>query len=225
MPEERLALLRELERADEAVAAELAEVDELYAEVEELRGRALELGELLALLPERRAAAAETVREAELGLSEAGAAAEQAAVALAQAGEEELADARRRELAARDSLHVAERLAAAARGRSAELEARAEAAESETRALEGRAAELAGALARRPRLAGEAVGAPEPGPAGVAKWGTRTRAALLVARSQLAAERDAVVRQAHELAALVLGEALPPLGTREIVRRVESERA
>jgi len=35
MPErdERLALLRDLERADEAAAAELAELDELYAEV------------------------------------------------------------------------------------------------------------------------------------------------------------------------------------------------
>jgi hypothetical protein len=224
MPDERLALLRELERADEAVAAELAELDELYAAVEELRRRALELGDLLASLPERRAAAAAAVREAELGLAEARTSAERAAAALAQADQEELPDARRRELAARDSLHVAERRAAAARQRSADLEARDEAAEAETRALEAPAADIAAALARRPRLAGEAVGAPDPGTAGVAEWGTRARAALLVARSQLAAERDGVVRQAHELAALVLGEALPPLGTREIVRRVEGER-
>jgi hypothetical protein len=219
--DDRLALLRELERADAAVAAELAELDELYAAVEELRGRALELDELFASLPERRAAAAEAVRGAELSLAEARAAAEQAAATLEQAGEEQLADARRRELAAQDSLHVAERLAATARGSDAELEARAEAAESETRALEARAAELAEALARRPRLADEAVGAPGSGTAGVAEWGTRARAALLVARSQLAAERDAVVRQAHELGAAVLGEPLPPLGAREIVRRIE----
>ena len=221
MSDDRLDLLRELERADEAVAAELTEVDELYAAVEELRGRALELAELLASLPERRAAAAEAVRESELGLAEARAAAEQAAAALAQADEEHLAEARRRELAARDSLHVAERLAAAARREAADLEARAEAAESETRALEARAAELAEALARRPRLAGEAVGAPGTGTEGVAEWGTRARAALLVARSQLAAERDALVRQAHELAAAVLGEPLPPLGAHEVARRVD----
>ena len=59
----------------------------------------------------------------------------------------------------------------------------------------------------------------------MSEWGTRARAALLVARSQLAAERDAVVRQAHELAAVVLGEPLPPLGAREVVRHVEEQLA
>ena len=225
MPDDRLELLRELERADEAVAAELTEVDELYAAVEELRGRALELASCSLALPERRAAAAEAVREAELGVADARAEAERAAAELAQAGEEQLAEARRRELVARDSLHVAERLAAAARGQAAELEGRAQATTSEVRALESRAATLAEALARRPRLAGEAVGDPAPGTAGVAEWGTRARAALLVARSQLAAERDAVVRQAHELAAVVLGEPLPPLGAREVVRQVEEQLA
>ena len=225
MSDDRLDLLRELERADEAVAAELTEVDELYAAVEELRGGAAELGELLVSLPERRATTAAAVREAELGVTAAGTEAERAAAELAQAGEEQLVEARRRELAARDSLHVAERLAAAARGQAAELEGRAQAAESEVRTLETRAADLAEALARRPRLAGEAVGDPAPGTAGVSEWGTRARAALLVARSQLAAERDAIVRQAHELAAVVLGEPLPPLGAREVVRHVEEQLA
>jgi DNA repair exonuclease SbcCD ATPase subunit len=225
MSDDRLELLRELERADEAVAAELTEVDELYAAVEELRGRALELEDQLAALPERRAAAAEAVRAADLGVADARAAAERAAAELAQAGEEQLADARRHELAARDSLHVVERLAAAARGQEAELEERAQAAAGEIRTLETRAADLAEALARRPRLAGEAVGEPAPGTVGVSEWGTRARAALLVARSQLAAERDAIVRQAHELAAVVLGEPLPPLGAREVVRHVEEQLA
>jgi hypothetical protein len=65
------------------------------------------------------------------------------------------------------------------------------------------------------------VADPDAGTAGVAEWGTRARAALLVARSQVSAERDAVLRQANELGAAVLGEALPPLGAREVVRRVE----
>ena len=51
MSDDRLELLRELEQADEAVAAELTEVDELYAAVEELRGRALELAELHGCAP------------------------------------------------------------------------------------------------------------------------------------------------------------------------------
>ncbi|MET1009751.1 MAG: hypothetical protein ABWY96_06870 [Gaiellaceae bacterium] len=225
MPDDRLELLRELERADEAVAAELTEVDELYAAVEELRGRALGLADQLVALPERQATAAEAVREAELGVAAARREAERAAAEVAHAGEEQLAEARRRELVARDSLHVSERLAAAARSRAAELEGRAQAATSEIRALESRAGDLAEALARRPRVAGEAVGDPASGTAGVSEWGTRARAALLVARSQLAAERDAVVRQAHELAAVVLGEPLPPLGAREVVRQVEEQLA
>ena len=222
MTDDRLELLRELERADEAVAAELAEVDEQYAAVEELRRRALELAELTVVLPERRAAAAAAVREVEARLAEARATAEQHAAALAQASEDELPEARRLELVARDSLRVAERLAAEARAVAAELEARAKEIDAETSALEARAGELAAALARRPRLAGEASGAPGPGATGVAEWGTRARAALLVARSQLAVERDGVVRMAHEQAAVVLGEALPPLGTHEVVRRVEA---
>jgi hypothetical protein len=225
MAPDQLALLRELQRADEAFAAELVEVDELYAAVEDVRGRALELAGLLEALPERRAEAAEAVREAERRVAEAAGALEQAAAALAEAGEEQLPEARRQELAARDSLHVAERLADGARTAAAELETRAGSAEGESRALDARASELAEALARRPRLATEAVGAAEPGPARVAEWATRARAALLVARSQLASERDAVVRQTNELAAVVLGEPVPPLGAREIVRRVEARLA
>ena len=76
-------------------------------------------------------------------------------------------------------------------------------------------------LVGRPRLTGEAVADPGSGPGGVAEWGTRARAALLVARSQLVTERDAVVRQANELGTALLGEALPPLGTAAVARRVE----
>ena len=226
MPD-RLALPRELEQADEALAAELAEVDELYAAVEELRAQALELRAFVAGLPGERAAAAEAAGEADRALAEARAAADEAAAALAEAGKagdaDRLAEARRRQVAAQDSLHVAERRLEAARRHTAELEARAEAAESEIRALEARSAELAATLARRPRLADGAVSGPASGAAGVAEWGTSARAALLVARSQLTAERDAVVRQANELAAAVLGEPLPPLGTSEVVRRLEAD--
>ena len=47
MPDARLALLRELERADEAVAAELAETNKLSVEVDGLRAGALELDAFL----------------------------------------------------------------------------------------------------------------------------------------------------------------------------------
>jgi hypothetical protein len=48
------------------------------------------------------------------------------------------------------------------------------------------------------------------------------RAALLVARNQVAAERDALVRQANELAANAVGEpvaAMSAAGAAELLRR------
>jgi hypothetical protein len=227
MADGRVALLQELERADEVAAAELAEVDELRADVLDLRERALELGAFFTRLPAERTAAAEAAEEAVRALAAARVAAERAAEASARAegnaDAERVAEARRFEVRARDSLHMAERRAQSAREQMTDLEARAEAAERETAALEARARELAASLEPRPRLAYDAVGGPQQGAPGVAEWGTRARAALLVARSQVEAEREAVVRQANELGALVLGETLPPLGASAVARRVERE--
>lgn len=227
MADPRLALLHELERADGAVAAELAEADELSAEVDVLRSRALELDASLARLPEERALASEAVAEARRALDqgEAGVklAADEVARAETAADADRLAEARRFELRARDSLQMAKRRLESALKRAAELDAQADAAERESASLESRSAELAAALLARPRVSGEAVAAPGAGPAGVAEWGTRARAALLVARSQLTSEREAVVRQANELGASVLGEELPPLGTAAVAERVERE--
>ncbi len=64
---------------------------------------------------------------------------------------------------------------------------------------------------------------PGTGPQALADWGTQARAALLVARNQLATERDAVVRQALELGALLLGETLPQTSAAQVGRRVERE--
>jgi hypothetical protein len=118
---------------------------------------------------------------------------------------------------------MAERASASARERAARLDADSQAAERETAALERSARELSSRLAATSRLADEAVAPPEAGAMGVAEWGTRARAALLVGRSQLATERDAIVRQANELGAAVLGETLPPLGAAGIARRVQVE--
>ena len=99
MPDERLALLRELELADEAAAAELAELDELSRGVENLSAEALELTSFFASLPEARAAASAEIVEADRLLGEARAAAARAARELAAAegedSQERLAEARR----------------------------------------------------------------------------------------------------------------------------------
>lgn len=225
--DERLALLAELERADEAIGAELAELDELEAAANELKERALGLEELFARLPEEREAAAAAVQEAEQAVVEAQEALERAREVLAAAEKvgdpERLTEARRFEVRARDHLHILERKAASARERADELESRGDAAQLEAAELERRARELAEVLRSRPRLTEEAVAAPGPGPSGVAEWGTRVRAALLVARSQLASEKDALVRQAIELGTVLLGEEIPPVSAEAVARRVERE--
>jgi chromosome segregation ATPase len=225
--DERLALLAELERTDEATGTELAELDELAVVVAGLRKEAVELHELLARLPEAREAAAGAVDESEQALGEAKDALRRAEeeLAAAEAGDdpERVAAARRFEVRARDHLHIAERKAESARAHASELAAQADAAQAQAAELESRAGELADVLERRPRLTEDAVAAPGAEPAGVADWATRARAALLVARSQLAAERDAVVRQANELGAVLLGEEIPATSARAVARRVERE--
>ncbi|MGH3024613.1 MAG: hypothetical protein ACRDNI_13225 [Gaiellaceae bacterium] len=227
MADRRLAFLRELERADEAVAAVLTELEELYADCERVRTRALELEAFLARLPASREAAATAQAESRRAAEEARAtvqAAEEELRAADTAGDDEgIAAARRFVLRARDALGIAERRAAAAVEEVARLERETEAAAHEEGILSERSRELATALAERPRLATEAGAAPEPGLAGIADWGTRARAALLVARGQLAAERDAVVRQANELGTLVLGEPLTATSAAGVARRVERE--
>jgi chromosome segregation ATPase len=225
--DERLALLGELERTDEAIGAELTELDELDAAAETIRARAVELDDFFARLPEEREAAAAAVEEARQAGAEAQEALERAREVLAAAEKvgdrERLTEARRFEVRARDHLHIVERKATAAREHAADLESRGDQARLEAAKLEHHARELAEVLRNRPRLADDAVADPDAGPAGVAEWGTRVRAALLVARSQLAAEKDAVVRQAIELGTVLLGEEIPPVSAEAVVRRVERE--
>jgi hypothetical protein len=221
----RVVLIRELERADEEVAAVLAELDELYAATEAVRRQALGFRAFLAGLPDARAAAAGAVEETERAAAAASDAAERAAVELAAAEEaadaERLAASRRFHVRARDSLAVAERRRREAREGLERLEAEASEAEAEIPELHARAAELAGALRARPRLAAEAGAEPASGLEGIADWSGLARAALLVARSSLAADRDAVIRQANELGSLVLGEPLAPAAAATVARRVE----
>src|SRR6266540_2045664 len=79
--------------------------------------------------------------------------------------------------------------------------------------LAGRAAELA------PRV--RDVPPPAPGLEGASEWGSRARGALLVQHSGLADERDKLVREASELVASVLGEALLVTGVAGVRDRLE----
>jgi chromosome segregation ATPase len=226
MADRRLEILEDLERGEEEVAAEMAEIDELYAASEELREGALDLVAFLGALPDERAAAAAEIEEAARTLEEAAAAADQAEQELeaaeAAGDEERLAAARRFHIRARDAFGLAERRARDARTRGSELEAAAAAAEDQAKRLAAQAQDLAEALSRRPRVAVQSGAGPGADPAEIAEWGTQVRAALLIARSQVAAERDALVRQANELAAVAVGEpvaAMSAAGAADLLRR------
>jgi hypothetical protein len=149
--------------------------------------------------------------------------AEQELAAAEKARDQEvLAAARRFHIRTRDALHLAERRARTAEDQATELEGAAMAAEQHGKDLNARARELAETLARRPRVAVETEVRPDATPAQIAEWGTQARAALLVARSQVAVERDALVRQANELASNVVGEpvaAMSAAGAADLLRR------
>ncbi|MGH3029580.1 MAG: hypothetical protein ACRDNE_02220 [Gaiellaceae bacterium] len=225
MTDARLDLIRELEHADEEVAAVLAELDELYAATEAVRERALDLEGFFARVPAALAAAAEAVEKAERDVVTAEEAAERAAADLRAAegagDAERLAAARRFDVRARDSLAVARRRHDEALAERERLDAEAAEAERERPELVARAGGLATALRERQRLAADAGAEPGASLEDVSAWAAGARAALLVARSSLAAERDAVIRQANELGSLVLGEPLAPGATSAVARRVE----
>ncbi len=226
--EQTLAFVEELERADAAAAAVLAELEELTSEVERMGESARALEARLAALPSERSVAAEAAAEAERDLSERRAEHEAAAAALAEAEQSgdasRIAAARREELRARDLAAVAARRLEAARAEAARKDEEERTAVEETRAVETRGRELAATLQARPGLS-EAVSPPaQDGLDSVAAWATEARAALFVATGALAREREALIRQANELAAVVLGEPLSAQSPGAVARRIAEAR-
>lgn len=225
MPDEgTLAFLDELARADSEVAATLAELDEIAADVEALRVDALELETFFVRLPAERARleakrveVTQRLNEAERELSKAE---QQPETAEEGANRERLAAAQRFVVSPQDAYGMASRGAREVRNEVESLESDAVAAARESDGLLGRAAQLAHELRERPRLASTAADPPLGGLEAVAEWAASARAALFVARGSLAAERDALVRQASELGALVLGESVVAGGAAGVARRV-----
>jgi hypothetical protein len=171
-------------------------------------------------MPHERAAAGASiergeaeVKRRELELSEA-----EAAAAKAKRDRE----SRERAVAlARGALSRAQEELASSRGRAEALAGAQATAEREAAAVVVAAAAVARELEHAPRLASRVPAPPEPGLDGVAAWAARADGALLLARSGLDDERDAVVREANELAAALLGE-IAPAGVHQIRERVEA---
>ena len=109
-----------------------------------------------------------------------------------------------------------------ARGRAEALAGSQATAEREATAIVGAAAAVARDLETAPRLSSRVPAPPDPDLAGVIAWASRADGALLLAGSGLEDEREAVVREANELAAAVLGEPPAPAGVHQIRERVEA---
>jgi chromosome segregation ATPase len=193
-----LAFAEELERRDADVARALAALESLRSEIEEVRAHAGDAAEFLASAPQllrqrqadvestnlERLEAEEALRVSEKQVDEAqGEKALLEATRARQQAEATLADATRRFSEASIALSRA----------VVEKEKRTVYAET----LAARAAGLA------PRVRDGA--APREGLTGTIEWASQARGALLLEHSNLEREREAIVRQASELAASVLG--------------------
>jgi small-conductance mechanosensitive channel len=183
----------------------LAELDDLARAVERIGEETARIRERQAALPAERDQAGRMLAEADREVAERRVSHEEA-----QDGASASDDpaAQRAEVRAHDLLHSAKRRAMHARAEVERLDHERGKLAEEERDLHGRATEIAARLAEGPGLSEAAGRAPEDTLDQVVDWATEARAALLVARSSLTAQRDAMIRQANELGALVLGEPL-----------------
>lgn len=226
MTDLQLALLRELVASDEALAVELAELESLADDTAAVRERADALAALLARADAERARLAAAVEQAERDLAERDEALNDAeselALAESKGDEERLAAARRFVVSAGDSQAVARRRVVAVRAEARAFADRVLAAEREVPEIEARAAAVAESLKGRPRLAESAGHTPGPGLIGIIEWASGARAALVVARTAVATEREALIRQANELGSAILGEPLYAANSTVVAATVES---
>lgn len=218
-----LAYVRELERRDEAIAASLETLGSLRGRTRAVGAEATRLAAVLDRFPHEQEVAQHAVDRGEADVARSH--------AELDAAEEQLRRGRRdreaREAAvesARRSAERAEQELASARTRSAAVGEAQRAAEREVDVVVTAALALAREVAGAPRLGSRTPAAPEPGLGGVSDWAARADGALLLARSGLDDEREAVVREANELAESVLGEPPLPGGVRRIREQVEAQR-
>jgi chromosome segregation ATPase len=225
--ERALAAVRELEVADERVAAALVAVGELQRELSAIREHASANRLLLSSAPERREAAARAITEGGEELArrrEELVAARDASAEADRSGDENRAAAAKRAVErAEDHIRFGERKVERALRARDELERALAEAEAETPALEEQARAVSAGLRAMAGISASGLEPPAPGLDGLEEWASRVSAALLVVGSGLETERERLVRQANEIAASVLGE---PAHAGAVSRvRAELERA
>lgn len=191
--------LRQLAASDEELARGAARLRELDAEVASVRTAAEAIDAFFVAYPDEESRRRGALRGAESALER-----RRAELAEAEAEAARARDAESREHAervvvrARDRVSDAEASHGRAARRAGELERRAASLPEELPPLEQRAR----------RVAAEVPEVPEPpsGPRALVEWASHAHAELFVAAGQLDARRDRVIREANELASMLLGE-------------------
>jgi hypothetical protein len=220
-----LDLVIDLERRDAAAAAEIEHVGRLADGAKEIAARAEAIEALLDSAPAERAAADRAEAEAlalrrvaddDLAAAAAAAAKQEAVGRRGHDVAEAQRDLGHAQDAVRDAVARVERIACT-RATLVKSEA---AARADIPKLVAEAQEIAGRLAGLSRVSESGRAAPEPTLDGLRAWATRVRAALVVVRGQLDAERERLVREANELGSVALGEQLAGNSVELVGRRL-----
>lgn len=221
------AHVADLERRDEAVAAQIAVVAALAERVGTIRGRAAEIRDALDALPGELAAVDQAQHAARIAVDDAKAELAEAerkgehVEGSRRSTAKEKAAARRTAQDAREALADAEHRIERLRDQRTRVVETRQALQAEAEGLAVAARDIAAALQDAPRVADAGKGDPGSTLAEIEDWGGRARAALFVARGTLDNERECVVAEAAALAEAVLGEQPSGANVALVRRRLE----
>jgi predicted nucleic acid-binding Zn-ribbon protein len=191
--------LRGLARLDEELAEAAARLRELDKQAGELRARAEAIDAFFAAYPEEDTRRREAVAAARAEVERREHERAEAAQRLAEARDDEARAAAERAVArADDHLDIARATLTRSEHEHAQLERDAARLPDEVPELEERAHVVASAVPEVPE--------PEGGPRALVEWASRAHAELFVGARQIDAQRERVIREANELASMVLGE-------------------
>jgi chromosome segregation ATPase len=215
-----LQFARELEARDERVADELGALQQLQAEVAELRTHGEAIAAFHAAYPGELERVEETAASARRELAARAAERKAAEAELERSrSDEDRAAARRAVTRATDAESSARRKLERADAERAALEREAARVDEELPRLERRAVDLGRRLGGHGRVA--RVDTDPSGLEPLLEWASRARAALFVAAGGLENERDRIVREANELGAAALGDPGLATSVRLVRERIE----
>jgi chromosome segregation ATPase len=204
MDDRALKELRDLARRDAELAAGAGELRRRDREVADIRARAEAIDAFFAAYPDTESIRHGTIAAARAEIAHRRDDLRQAEAVLVGSRDE---DAR---------IH-AQRAVDRARDHIAVAEASLQRAEADRTELEREAAALPDELAALERRTGSAV----KGARGLIEWASHTHAELFVAAGQLDAQRERLIREAHELASMLLGEETFGATVAQALARVE----